>query len=359
MQSKPLRQWGIECFVALSLTIYLLFLLSDKAEAPRISDGNVMNIYLFTYMSRQPPYTSTNMIADFGNWRARVAGPVLTGWLWDTTAKIYSKLGGSNQYVTVDGYNISIPGFVFSGYHAAWLFLLFALLIIYRRDALWLMLGIFSGLMYNLIVPSGEWFYPWDFPVMFFFTWACLLFDRRQLIPFLVVIGLGSLFKETVLCCSLLLLVDERMQLKKRFVIFAGLAVTCLLLRKLAMRACDVHTIFFDLNNVGSLSEMFSKTAGLLGNNVRLLFSAGLNHVIFVNAGSLLLLLLLPNKDRRVINFKVLAGVFIAGQFLCGSIHEFRIWYEVLPLGWILVSEAYAGFSNPASSTETGQCLVK
>ncbi len=37
-----------------------------------------------------------------------------------------------------------------------------------------------------------------------------------------------------------------------------------------------------------------------------------------------------------------MALAFICGQFLFGTVHEFREWYELLPLGWMLVSEAVA-----------------
>jgi hypothetical protein len=49
--------------------------------------------------------------------------------------------------------------------------------------------------------------------------------------------------------------------------------------------------------------------------------------------------MLIPWRNRRDVVFKILAVVFIIGQFLCGIIIEFRVWYEILPLGWMVISE--------------------
>jgi hypothetical protein len=77
----------------------------------------------------------------------------------------------------------------------------------------------------------------------------------------------------------------------------------------------------------------------LLVLNIHRLFSLNLNQVLFANAGALLIMMLIPWRSRRDVVFKILAVVFIIGQFLCGSIIEFRIWYEILPLGWMVISE--------------------
>jgi TPR repeat protein len=37
----------------------------------------------------------------------------------------------------------------------------------------------------------------------------------------------------------------------------------------------------------------------------------------------------------------VMIVAFIIGQFLCGIIREFRIWYELLPLGWMMIADTW------------------
>jgi hypothetical protein len=105
------------------------------------------------------------------------------------------------------------------------------------------------------------------------------------------------------------------------------------------MAGYGVKTMFFALNNSGNSHELAHKTWSLLVHNLHLLFSLNLNHVLFTNAGALLIMMLIPWRNRRDVVFKILAVAFIIGQFLCGSIIEFRIWYEILPLGWMVISE--------------------
>jgi hypothetical protein len=342
--SKPPALLAIESLVAVSLAVYFFFLMLPEVTAPRTYDGNQMNAYLFTFLSRHPT-THEDMISGFDNWRARLAGPMITGWMFDASLKDV-KMSGRNWVstgkVVFGGYIFGKPQVVFGFYHAVWLFLLFVVLILHRKDALLIMLGVFSGLMYNVTIPSGAWFCPWDMPTLFFFTWACLLYDRGQFFPLLVVVWLGSLFKETALCCALLVLLGENWSFKKRITGFVALAIACLLTRRLLMAICGVKTMFFALNNAGNYHELAHKTWRVFSGNIHTLFSPDLNHVLFVNAGALFIMMLIPWRNRRDVVFKLLAVVFIIGQFLCGSISEFRIWYELLPLGWMVISETLA-----------------
>ena len=65
---------------------------------------------------------------------------------------------------------------LFGFYQAAWVFLLFLVLILFRRDALFLMPAVFAGLTYNFTEhpQGGQLCYPWDMPTMLFFTLAGL-----------------------------------------------------------------------------------------------------------------------------------------------------------------------------------------
>jgi hypothetical protein len=165
------------------------------------------------------------------------------------------------------------------------------------------------------------------------------LYDQRQFFPLMVVVWLGSLFKETTLCCALLVLLGEYWTPKKRIAGFVALAILCLLTRRLLMAICGVKTMFFALNNAENFHELVHKTWCTFDGNIHLLFSLDLNHVLFANAGALFIMMIIPWRSRRDVVFKILAVVFIIGQFLCGIINEFRIWYELLPLGWMVISE--------------------
>jgi len=140
-------------------------------------------------------------------------------------------------------------------YHATWLFLLFLVLIVYRKDALLIMFAVFGGLMYNLTdTAQPPFYYPWDLPTMFFFTLACLLYDSRRLWPLMVVVWLGGLFKETTLCCALLILLGEHWTLKKRVAGFAATVIATFAANKFLMTLYGVKAPILAMNDApGSL----------------------------------------------------------------------------------------------------------
>ncbi len=126
---KPPALFGIELLVAISLAVYYFFLVIPESAAPRQSDGNEMNAYLFTYLSDHP-YSQKDIAADFTTWKARLAGPMLSGWEYDQVFKHYPNSADAQSYniskpqVVFGGYITTPWGIVFGSYHAIWLFLL-------------------------------------------------------------------------------------------------------------------------------------------------------------------------------------------------------------------------------------------
>ena len=314
---------AIEIFVAISISVYLFFLLMPQAAAPRLHDGDVTNAYLFSYLSHHP--SSTNDLAkDYPMWKTRFAGSLVTGKVTD--------LFWTSDWFAFNRYKFPGNSLVFAAYHASWVLLTFMVLIRYRRDALLPILGTFAGLTYNFIEPSGEWFFPWDYPMMFFFTWSCLLFLKQNYWLMLTLIWIGSMFKETAACAALLIFWTDSWSVRKRIISFVGVCVACYLSRRLFMLTYGVI--------VPALQPQYS-----LWDNLKLLGSPILNHPIWANAGALFLFFILPAK-REMMPIKIVAVVFAAGQFLFGDIIEFREWYELLPIGWMLVGD-YVGKNFP------------
>lgn len=288
------------------------------------------NVAFFTQHSHLP-LTQEDVAKEFPDVKTRLPGSILTGWLTD---RIH-ELTGPNRILWHSGVWSFLPiACVFAAYHTSWLLLMFGLLIRYRTDALLIMLGTFSGLMLNMCAVSWQYFFPWDLPSMCFFTWAILTYDNsKKILPLMTVVWLGALFKETTLCCTLLILFGERWPLKKRAVSFVATIVAFALAKKLLLLAYAVPIPFFSANNFFSNLQ--------LPNNFRLTFYVpGLNHVIFVNAGTLLVMMVLPWRTYRQMLFKFTAILFAVGILLFGVSIEFRVWYEILPLGWILISES-------------------
>jgi hypothetical protein len=312
---------GVELLVALSLAVTFYFLVGPTWQPYR--DGNQISAQTFCYLSKGAPAVGKDLVQL--NWKKRLAGPILSGWLLDAKFKRAADFD-SNGLQTVFGF-----------YHATWLFLLFLVLILYRRDALLIMLGVFGGLMYNLTdTLNPPFYYPWDMPAMFFFTLACLLYDGRRLWPLMMVVWLGGLFKETSLCCALLILLGEHWTLKKRVAGFAATVIATFAANKFLMTLYGVKAPVLAMNDAPRVIDIIRNTR--LFYNLDLLFSLNERHVLFANAGSLIILLI-PWRNRRDVVFKLLIMSFVIGQFFCGIINEFRIWYELLPLGWMMIAD--------------------
>ncbi len=322
--SKRPALLGVELLVALSLTVNFYFLVRPTCLPYR--DGNAISRSVFCYLSEHVSPETKKLVQL--NWKKRLGGPMLSAWLLDV------KFKGQKEF-DQDGFQD-----VFGFYHATWLFLLFLLLILYRRDALLIMLGVFGGLMYNLTDSAQPpFYYPWDLPTMFFFTLACLLYDSRRLWLLMAVVWLGGIFKETTLCCALLILLGEHWPLKKRVVGFTVTVLATFATNKLLMILYDVRAPLLAMNDAPRIADIFRNAH--VFSNVNLLFSLDLRHVLFANAGSLLIMMLIPWRNRRDVVFKTVILVFIIGQFFCGIFNEFRIWYELLPLGWMMIADAF------------------
>ncbi len=279
----------------------------------------------FCYLSERVPVVGKDLVQL--NWKKRLAGPMLSGWLLDMKFKGAPDFNW-NGFQTVFGF-----------YHAAWLFLLFLVLMVYRKDALLIMFAVFGGLMYNLTDSAQPpFYYPWDLPTMFFFTLACLLYDRRRLWLLMLAVWLGGLFKETTLCCALLILLGEHWTLKKRVAGFAATVIATFAANKFLMTIYAVKAPILAMNDAPHVIDIIRNTR--LFSNFNILFDLNARQVLFANAGSLLIIMLIPWRNRRDVVFKLLIVSFVIGEFFCGIINEFRIWYELLPLGWMLIADA-------------------
>ena len=343
--SKPRPQVLVELFVAFCLAANFFWLVRPQCLPKQ--HGNVYPALTFSYLSGRQALTSDLLR---GAWRTRVLAPAVSGWFLDT--QVHEVVGPeSAQYQSFHAL-IESAEFqkTFGLYHATWLFLLFLAVVVFRRDALLLMLGIFGGLMYNLTASAGAYYYPWDMPAMFFFTLACLLHDRCWFWLLLPVVLLGGLFKETVLCCSLFILLGGQGRVWQRIAGFLAVILGTLAINHLLMAHVGAPDRAFAMNNAGTFGDLLHNT--LLSGNVTSLFHPGQGHVIFANAGALFLMMLLPWRSRRDVVLKLVVVAFAVGQFFYGIINEVRVWYELLPVGWMLLGENIKLWQSEPSAVE-------
>jgi len=256
---------GVELLVALSLTVTFYFLVRPTCKIHR--DGNQISAQTFCYLSKGVPAVGKDLVQL--NWEGkRLAGPILSGWLLD------EKFKGAPDF-TWDDFKL-----FFGVYHATWLFLLFLVLIVYRKDALLIMFAVFGGLMYNLTdTAQPPFYYPWDLPTMFFFTLACLLYDSRRAVAADGRRVLGGLFKgnDPVLCPADF--AGRTLDAEKRVAGFAATVIATFAANKFLMTLYGVKAPILAMNDAPGSIDIIRNTR--LFYNFDILFGLNARHVLF------------------------------------------------------------------------------
>ena len=80
--------------------------------------------------------------------------------------------------------------------------------------------------------------------------------------------------------------------------------------------------------------------------NIREIFSLRWNHFIFVNAGTFVITLFLPMRTKVQMGTKAILLLFFLGQMLAGSLSEFRIMLEVLPVSILYLKQTLDGWKE-------------
>jgi len=342
----------VALFVAVSLSLsYFFQMLSGVAQQYEVTDNAWQNTILFTAMSKYPA-SIADVQKDWDrlpDWQTRVAGMMITGKITDILVDHQLKTGKAGS-IGIGCWRYGYFQCAFGFYHTAWLFGVFLLLIAYRKDALIIILGTFAGVMVSTSIVGQRWYYPWDLPDMFFFTWAILLYDSRSnILPIACVIVLGGLFRESVMVAGLLIFLGEHWSFRSRLIGSIGTVLAFLMLKKLLMVACGIKVVLLSQDAFFSMHQT-------MRNLDLLFFHPELNYApILSNAGALTLLFFMSNRTYRDRLFKILAAVFVCLLFPFAILTEFREWYELLPLGWIMISESYLGNGPVLSGERPGQ----
>jgi hypothetical protein len=221
---------------------------------------------------------------------------------------------------------------VFAAYHAVFIGATLLLLALAVKEPLIPILGTVAGLLVNAAPNMHPFIFPWDMPDMLLFTSAFLLYRSRRWLPLVGIIFIGGMMKESVLV-TVFFLFGAPWKVWPRLVAIAAII-------------CAVQFFNSLLIPVGGsqswIADLGTKDVGRIY-NLHKLFTPELPHAIFANAGGLALLIwLMVTKIRDWPLLGVLAA-YLSGEFCCGRIDEYRVWFEVLPMGWILISEAMNG----------------
>lgn len=203
-----------------------------------------------------------------------------------------------------------------------------------KRRAVLYVLGTYAALTFGYMpkLPTTR-VYPWDMPALFIFALFLFLFLGNHFKWLLILLPLGVGFKETagVLCVAFLL--APELSKKDKWRMFLGAAALCVLVKL----GIDLFT--------RSASPLFTMETGLGGalsasyllQNLRAFASLP---PFLINAGTLLSFFVLPGINPKVSALKIIAVLFAAGNFLFGTVLEFRIWFELIPFALLAIESA-------------------
>lgn len=336
---KKARMFIFELFVALALAVAFFFLVK-----PCFISGNAINRYTFTSASKHLYRLDQQLMGAL--WNNRLGGLLLTGALTDYSLD-------KDDANTEQG--LDRMSDAFAAYHAFWLFLLFIAVIFTFQDSLLINLGVFAGLMYDFSPISGPYFYPWDLPVMFFATMAALLFERKRYWLMVAVICTGCLFKETSLLCALLVLFAVDWKREKRIAVCLGMVAAYFVGERLLLKGLVLPAVIPRGLSVLSLhGASRALSLGNLADNLKALFALRLNSVLFVNAGTLVAVLVLGWR-RRYLPYMAVVVVYVATMLFLApapGISEVRDFMQILPLSVILLSDWRMRFFQPGEPAD-------
>ena len=195
-------------------------------------------------------------------------------------------------------------------------------------------LATFCGMMFSIQPGVDPRIYPWDMPALFFFSAASALWMHDRPMLFLPILPVAVLFKETaiVLAFGYYFIEGDR---KQRLMALG----TALVLAGGTKIVVDSITSSF----VGGVSL----TPRLFIHNVRegllspllLLSNAGFTACAF---------LLMPWKLREGKALGVIAIAFAVGIMVFAVATEYRIWFEMIPLGSFAMIFALSGKISPS-----------
>jgi hypothetical protein len=317
--------YAIPVIVMLATSVIVI----HQAKALALSDEDNTNAF-YSFADGLEQYKDERQ-----EWRTRILSNFLAGRLVNIVEGVY---GATDRQAVIPR--------VAAIWSFAWLLMINAVLVVIHRErALLFILATFTAMTFAYTPGIGAArVYPWDLPALFFFTCFVAVLKLRREEWLVVLIPLATLFKET----ALLLVVAFffwQVPWRRRLLAMVTTAVSALFLKGVV----DVVT--------GNPSPIFTMTLRdgpeihRYITNLHHLVAVGnwTRHPVFINAGLLMSLLLMPMGDRRIRMVQIIAMLFILGNFLFGNIVEYRIWFELVPLSLYAI-EIY--FSHPALATE-------
>jgi len=206
----------------------------------------------------------------------------------------------------------------------------------FKRRSMFYVFGLYAGITYGYMtrLEWAERIYPWDMPSLFFFTLFVILFIKQKYWLVLLLIPVGTGFKETVMILSMGFLFADLMW-KQRLSLF-GVALGLSILIKTVIDTYTHAPMFFTMETKMGGLDAFGY---YFWDNLK---GFGVLHCL-INAGTLLAFYLLPSGNRRTVSLKLVSIPFVLGNMLFANAAEYRIWFEMLPFSLYAMDVAIYG----------------
>lgn len=204
--------------------------------------------------------------------------------------------------------------------------------------------GLFGALSFGYLTRVTTRIYPWDMPALFIYVLITVLFVRKKYSWMLVILPFAMGFKETsLLLCLGFLFAELPWDKRIKLTLISGAVCMAvkLILDYLVQVPIPLLTMQTGYSSTITDSHFY---INLLG------FSA--LHPFLINAGTLLAFLILPNYDKNMFAFKIIAAAFIIGNLVFGVIFEYRIWFELIPFAMYGLELFSNGTSSLAGNPE-------
>lgn len=187
----------------------------------------------------------------------------------------------------------------------------------------------FAALQLAFIQHFGNLVFPWDVPILFFFTLAVLAVYKQNIWLLFASVIIGLPFKETILVMTIPVLFFTGLSKIRRlisFIIFFGVAFSFK----------TSYDFIMELDRVGNTILIFPHWK----DNLQFLITPSLYHPILLNAG-LIIPFLIISILKKEWKYLFPSLVFIGGQFIGGNFAEIRIFHELIPMSiMVLLSDS-------------------
>ena len=170
--------------------------------------------------------------------------------------------------------------------------------------------------------------YPWDMPAFFFFALFVFFIETGRWRHLFWMIPLAVGFKETAGLLSVAFLFCTEKSWKQRLVSFCAVVLLCLLVKIGIGLLTNPEQFLVTMTNRERSGEPLR-----IGTNLFYILRYKWPATpLLVNAGTLLVLFLLPSSSWNIWMLKTIGVLFVAGILTYGLINEFRIFFEMIPL---------------------------